>query len=166
MGGAVIQWLRDGLKIIESSSQVQALAASVPDTGDVYLVPAFVGLGAPHWDAYARGSIFGLTRGSTTAHIARAALESIALQSVDVFEAMVKDAGVGLQQLCVDGGACRNDLLMQMQADFLGLPVVRPQVTEPRHWAQLIWLDWVWDFGLGRLKLQRNGELKNALSHK
>ncbi len=130
MGGATIQWLRDGLQIIDSADQVQALAASVPDSGDVYLVPAFAGLGTPNWDPYARGALLGLTRGTTRAHIARAALEAIALQSADVFTAMSKDAGVALKELRVDGGAAKNDLLMQMQADFSGVPVVRPQVLE------------------------------------
>ncbi|MEP6772459.1 MAG: glycerol kinase GlpK, partial [Polaromonas sp.] len=130
MAGATVQWLRDGLQIIESAADVQALAASVADSGDVYLVPAFAGLGTPHWDAYARGTLVGMTRGTGKAHIARAALEAIALQSADVFSAMVKDAGLPLQELRVDGGASRNDLLMQMQADLLGVPVVRPQVTE------------------------------------
>ena len=130
MGGATIQWLRDGLQIIESADQVQALAASVPDSGDVYLVPAFTGLGTPNWDPYARGAMLGLTRGTTRAHIARAALEAIALQSADVFAAMSKDADVALQELRVDGGASKNDLLMQMQADFSGVPVVRPRVLE------------------------------------
>ena len=130
MAGATIQWLRDGLQIVESAAQVEALAASVPDTGDVYLVPAFAGLGTPHWDPYARGTMLGLTRGTTRAHIARAALEAIALQSADVFAAMSLDAGLTLTQLRVDGGASRNDLLMQMQADFSGVPVLRPQVTE------------------------------------
>ncbi len=129
-GGAVIQWLRDGLGIIKSASEVEALAASVPDTGGVGLVPAFTGLGAPYWDPYARGTIVGLTRGSTRAHIARAALESIALQSADVLLAMQADAGRPLLELKVDGGASRNDLLMQFQADVLGVPVVRPLVTE------------------------------------
>jgi glycerol kinase len=130
MAGATIQWLRDSLQIIRSASEVQALAESVPDTGDVYLVPAFAGLGAPHWDPYARGTLLGMTRGTTRAHIARAALEAIALQSADVFSAMSRDAGLALKELRVDGGASRNDLLMQMQADFSGVPVVRPKVTE------------------------------------
>ena len=130
MGGATIQWLRDGLQIIESADQVQALAETVPDSGDVFLVPAFTGLGTPNWDPYARGALLGLTRGTTRAHIARAALEAIALQSTDVFTAMSKDASLALQELRADGGASRNDLLMQMQADFSGVPVVRPQVTE------------------------------------
>jgi glycerol kinase len=130
MGGATIQWLRDGLQIIQSAAEVQALAESVPDSGDVYLVPAFTGLGTPNWDPYARGAMLGLTRGTTRAHIARAALEAIALQSADVFTAMSQDAGVGLKELRVDGGASANNLLMQMQADFSGVPVVRPKVTE------------------------------------
>ncbi len=130
MGGATIQWLRDGLGIIESSADVEALALSVPDTGDVHLVPAFAGLGAPQWDAAARGTIVGLTRGSTRAHIARAAIESIAFQTADLIEAMQRDCGQGLSELRVDGGAARNDLLMQFQADLLGVPVLRPANTE------------------------------------
>ena len=130
IAGAAIQWLRDGLGIIRKSSDVEALAASVPDTGGVYLVPAFAGLGAPHWDAYARGTIVGMTRGTTSAHIARAALEGIALQVVDVLKAMQADSGIKLKQLRVDGGASVNNLLMQMQCDLLGVPVVRPKVHE------------------------------------
>ncbi len=130
MAGATVQWLRDGLQIIESASEVEALATSVPDTQDVYLVPAFAGLGAPDWDGHARGTLVGMTRGTTRAHIARAALEAIALQTADVFHAMGKDAGVPLRELRVDGGASRNDLLMQMQADYLGVPVLRPTLTE------------------------------------
>jgi glycerol kinase len=130
MGGATVQWLRDGLGIIEKSSDVEALAASVPDSGGVFMVPAFVGLGAPHWDPYARGSLTGLSRGSTRAHIARAALEAIAYQSAELMEAMQKDASMPLVEVRADGGAARNDLLMQFQADLLGVPVVRPQVTE------------------------------------
>lgn len=130
MGGATIQWLRDGLNLIDSAAQVEALAQSVPDVGDIYLVPAFTGLGAPHWDAHARGTLVGMTRGTTTAHIARAALEAIALQVADVFAAMQKDSGITLAELRVDGGACKNNLLMQIQADFLGIPVIRPAVTE------------------------------------
>ena len=128
--GATVQWLRDGLKIIATAQDVQGLAEQVPDTGDVYLVPAFAGLGTPHWDGFARAALVGMTRGTTSAHIARAALESIALQSADVFGAMAADSGIALRELRVDGGASRNDLLMQMQADFLGVPVVRPKVTE------------------------------------
>ena len=130
IAGAVVQWLRDGLGIITSSSEVETLAASVPGTDGVYLVPAFSGLGAPHWDPYARGALLGLTRGSTAAHIARAALESIAYQSLDVLTAMEADAGIRLTQLRVDGGATVNNLLMQFQADILGVPVVRPKIAE------------------------------------
>jgi glycosyltransferase involved in cell wall biosynthesis len=130
VAGAVVQWLRDGLGFFKSSSEIEALANSVLDAGDVFIVPAFTGLGAPHWDPQARGSIFGLTRGTTRAHIARAALESIAFQSADILEAMQKDAGKTLKELRVDGGATANDLLMQFQADLLGVPVVRPKVLE------------------------------------
>ena len=130
VGGAVVQWLRDGLGIIERSADVEALAASVDDTGGVYLVPAFTGLGTPHWDARARGTMVGLSRGTTRAHIARAALEAIAFQSAEVLHAMQGDAGRPLVELRVDGGATTNDLLMQFQADLLGVPVVRPRVTE------------------------------------
>ena len=130
MAGATVQWLRDGLQIIERAQDVEALAQSVPDTGDVYLVPAFAGLGAPDWDGHALGTLLGMTRGTTRAHIARAALEAIALQVSDVFDAMARDSGIALRELRVDGGASRNDLLMQMQADFLGVPVVRPTTTE------------------------------------
>jgi len=130
IGGAVVQWLRDGLGIIRSSGEIEALARSVSDSGDVYLVPAFAGLGAPHWDQYARGAIVGLTRGATAAHIARAALESIAFQSADLLDAMQADAGVRLAELRVDGGAARNDFMMQFQADLIGGPVVRPRITE------------------------------------
>jgi glycerol kinase len=134
IGGAVVQWLRDGLRAIDASSEVQALAESVPDAGGVVLVPAFTGLGAPYWAPDARGSITGITRGTTMAHIARAALESIAFQSAALLEAMSRDAvaagGVAVRELRVDGGACVNDLLMQFQADLLGIPVVRPEVIE------------------------------------
>ncbi|HEX6317579.1 MAG TPA: glycerol kinase GlpK [Burkholderiales bacterium] len=130
IGGAVVQWLRDELGFFNSSSEVERLAASVLDSGDVFVVPAFAGLGAPHWDANARGAIVGLTRGTSRAHIARAALESIAYQSAEVLEAMQKDAGQPLAELRVDGGASANDLLMQFQADLLGVPVVRPRVLE------------------------------------
>lgn len=130
MAGATVQWLRDGLGIIKDSSEVEALATSVESTDGVVFVPAFAGLGAPHWDAYARGTIIGMTRGTTKAHIARAALESIACQTVDVLEAMQRDSGIQLQELRVDGGAARNDLLMQFQADILGVSVVRPRITE------------------------------------
>ena len=130
IAGAAIQWLRDGLGIIRHSGDVEALAASVPDTGGVYLVPAFAGLGAPHWDAYARGTLVGMTRGTTAAHIARAALEGIALQVMDILKAMEADAGIKLKELRVDGGASVNNLLMQLQCDLLGVPVVRPKVNE------------------------------------
>jgi glycerol kinase len=130
IGGAVVQWLRDGLGLIRSSEEVGPLAESVADNGGVYLVPAFAGLGAPHWDQYARGVIIGLTRGSTAGHIARAALEGIAYQVADLGDAMQADSGVPLTELRVDGGASRNDLLMQFQADILDVPVVRPAVTE------------------------------------
>jgi glycerol kinase len=130
MGGATVQWLRDGLGIIKDSSEVEALAMSVPDSGGVMLVPAFVGLGAPHWDPYARGTIVGMTRGTTKAHIARAALQAIAYQSAELLAAMQKDAACPVKEVRADGGAARNDLLMQFQADLLGVPVVRPLVTE------------------------------------
>jgi glycerol kinase len=130
VGGAVVQWLRDGLGLVRSSAEIESLAESVPDSGGVYLVPAFAGLGAPHWDQYARGSISGLTRGVTKAHIARAALESIAFQVADVLDVMRLDSGIELTELRADGGAAANDLLMQFQADLLGVPVVRPAVTE------------------------------------
>jgi glycerol kinase len=130
IAGAVVQWLRDGLQFFRSAAEIEALAASVDDTGGVYLVPAFAGLGAPHWDQYARGAIVGLTRGSTKAHIARAALEGIVLQVMDVLKAMEADAGIKLKELRVDGGASANDLLMQLQADLMKVPVVRPKVAE------------------------------------
>ena len=130
MGGATVQWLRDGLGLISSAGEVEALAASVPDNGGVYLVPAHTGLGAPYWDPFARGALFGMTRGTTRAHLARAALEAIAFQSAEVLQAMASDAGQPITELRVDGGAAHNDLLMQFQADLLGVPVVRPQVTE------------------------------------
>jgi glycerol kinase len=126
----VVQWLRDGLKLIRTSSEVEALAAEVPDNGGVYLVPAFAGLGAPHWDAYARGAIVGLTRGATNAHLARAALEGIAYQVADLLFAMEADSGIRLRELRVDGGASANNLLLQFQADLLGIPVVRAKNPE------------------------------------
>jgi glycerol kinase len=130
VAGSVVQWLRDGLGIIRSSSEVEALAASVPDNGGVYFVPALTGLGAPYWDQYAKGCMYGISRGTTAAHIARAALEGIAFQTMDIVNAMQKDAGVELAGLKVDGGASRNNLLMQFQADILGTSVIRPEVTE------------------------------------
>ncbi len=130
MGGATVQWLRDGLGIIEKSSDVEALAASVPDNGGVFMVPAFVGLGAPHWDPYARGTLVGMTRGTGRGHIARAAVEAIAYQSAELLLAMQKDISCPVAEVRADGGAAGNDLLMQFQADLLGVPVVRPKVTE------------------------------------
>ena len=130
VGGSVVQWLRDGLGIIRSSSEIEALAETVPDNGGVYFVPALTGMGAPYWDQYAHGTICGITRGTTAAHIARAALEGIAFQTMDIVGAMEKDAGVRLSELKVDGGASRNNLMMQFQADVLGTSVIRPQVTE------------------------------------
>jgi glycerol kinase len=130
IAGAVVQWLRDGLEFFRSAAEIEALAAGVDDTGGVYLVPAFAGLGAPHWDQYARGTIVGLTRGTTKAHIALAALEGIVLQVMDVLKAMEGDSGIKLKELRADGGASANDLLMQLQADILNVPVVRPKVPE------------------------------------
>ena len=130
VGGAVVQWLRDGLGFVERASDVEALASSVPDHGGVYVVPAFTGLGSPHWDPYARGSIVGITRGTTRGHIVRAALEAIAFQSAELLQAMQQEATAPLRELRVDGGASRNDFLMQFQADLLGVPVVRPAITE------------------------------------
>jgi glycerol kinase len=130
IAGAVVQWLRDGLGLIKYSEEVEELANSVDDNGGVYLVPAFTGLGAPHWDQFARGSISGLTRGTTSGHIARAALEAIAFQTVDVLKAMESDSGIKVTELRVDGGATANDLLMQFQSDILGIPIVRPKISE------------------------------------
>jgi glycerol kinase len=125
-----VQWLRDGLGIIKNSSEVEALARSVPDNGGVYLVPAFAGLGAPYWDQHARGTMVGITRGTTSAHIARASIESIALQTMDVLTAMQADAGKPIKELRVDGGATANDLLLQIQANVLQATVIRPEITE------------------------------------
>lgn len=130
IAGAVVQWLRDELKIIRTSAEVEELAAQVQDTDGVYLVPAFAGLGAPHWNQYARGTIFGLTRGSSNAHIARAVLDSIAYQTYDVLKAMEADAGIHIRELRVDGGATVNNQLMQFQSDLLNTKVVRPKITE------------------------------------
>jgi glycerol kinase len=130
IGGAVVQWLRDGLKLIRTSSEVEALAKTVNDNGGVYFVPAFAGLGAPHWDQYARGVMCGVTRGTNSGHIARAALEAIAFQVADLLDAMQADSGLKLPELRVDGGAAANDTLMQIQADFLQTPIVRPKITE------------------------------------
>ncbi len=130
MGGATVQWLRDGLGIIKTSPEIEELALKVNDSGELFFVPSFTGMGAPHWDQYARGMMIGLNRGTTRAHIARAALDGIALQTMDVLEVMVKDANIPIKELRVDGGASANNLLMQIQADLLGIPVVRPQVIE------------------------------------
>jgi glycerol kinase len=130
IGGAVVQWLRDGLGLIRSASEIEQLAASVSDNGGVYLVPAFAGLGAPHWDPYARGVITGITRGVTGGHLARAALEGIAYQVADILEVMQADTGIDIKELCVDGGAAANNLLLQFQSDILGAPIVRPKTTE------------------------------------
>lgn len=130
MGGAVVQWLRDGLGLVKRASEIEALAASVPDSGGVVMVPAFTGLGAPYWDPHARGTLLGLSRGSGAGHIARAALEAIAMQNVDLVEAMARDGAAPLAELRVDGGAAANDLLMQLQADLLGVPVLRPRLLE------------------------------------
>jgi glycerol kinase len=130
VGGAVVQWLRDGLGLIKSSAEVEVLAGSVADSGGVYLVPAFAGLGAPHWDQYARGTITGLTRGTTAAHLARAALEGIAFQVADVLDVMKEDSGISLSELRADGGAAANNLMMQFQADILRVPVIRPKIIE------------------------------------
>ncbi|HEY4230875.1 MAG TPA: glycerol kinase GlpK [Thermoanaerobaculia bacterium] len=130
VGGAVVQWIRDGLGLIRESHEIEALAASVPDSGGVFLVPAFAGLGAPHWDPYARGAIVGLTRGTRAAHIARAAIEAMAYQVSDLLDAVGADSGIPLHELRVDGGAAANDALLQFQSDLLGVPVVRPEVIE------------------------------------
>ncbi len=163
IGGAVVQWLRDGLGLIRNSSEVEALAKSVPHNGGVYFVPAFVGLGAPHWDSYARGSIFGLTRGSTAGHIARAAVESIAYQVADLLDAMTRDARQAVQELRVDGGAAANDSLMQFQSDILGVPVVRPAQTETTalgaaYLAALAVGFWKTDLGASEKKTDRRFE--------
>jgi glycerol kinase len=130
IGGAVVQWLRDGLKIIQTSGDVEALALKVQDNGGVYFVPAFTGLGAPYWNQHARGTLVGLTRGSTDAHIARAAIESIAFQSMDLLQAMEADAGMPIKEVRVDGGATVNNQLMQFQSDILNTQVIRPKITE------------------------------------
>jgi glycerol kinase len=130
IAGAVVQWLRDGLKIISSSQEIETLVKQVTDTDGVFLVPAFAGLGAPHWNQHARGSVFGITRGTTKAHIARAALDSIAYQTLDVLKAMEADSGISIKELRVDGGATVNNLLMQFQSDILNCKVARPRVTE------------------------------------
>jgi glycerol kinase len=130
IAGAVIQWLRDELRMVKDSSSTEGIACALKDTSGVYLVPAFVGLGAPYWNAQARGIITGLTRGTNTRHIVRAALESMAYQTKDVFDLMGRESGIPLKYLTVDGGACRNDFLMQFQADMLGVPIVRPLMVD------------------------------------
>jgi glycerol kinase len=161
IGGAVVQWLRDGLKLIRSAAEVEA-SPSMADNGGVYLVPAFAGLGAPHWDAYARGAMFGLTRGSTGAHIARAALEAIAYQSAEVLAAMEADAGIKLAELRVDGGATANNLLMQFQADLLGVAVVRPKVLETTALGAAISPDWRSATGATHASSPRTGRSTGA----
>ena len=162
IGGAVVQWLRDNLKIIGSSADVEALAAGVPDSGGVVFVPAFVGLGAPHWDAHAAGMLIGLRRDTSPGHIARAALESIAFQVADVLEAVQSETGTPLGALRVDGGAAVNNLLMQFQADILGVPVVRPQVTETTALgaAYLAGLATGFWAGPDELRTRRQGDMK------
>jgi glycerol kinase len=130
IGGAVVQWLRDGLQLVRTAADIEPLAASVPDNGGIYLVPAFAGLGAPHWDPFARGTIVGITRGTTAGHLARAALESIAFQVADLLDAMREDSGIAVRELRADGGAATDNLLMQIQADLIAAPVVRPAITE------------------------------------
>jgi glycerol kinase len=155
MGGAVVQWLRDGLGLIQTSAGVERLARTVPDSGGVFLVPAFAGLGAPHWDQYARGTITGLTRGTTAGHLARAALEGIAFQVADVLEVMCQDSGIPIGQLRVDGGACANDLLLQFQADILQAPVVRPKVIETTAFGAASLAGLASGFWKGREDVQR-----------
>jgi len=166
IGGAVVQWLRDGLGLINSSSEVEELAGTVKDNGGVYFVPAFTGLGAPYWDPYARGMMAGLTRGVTSGHIARAALESIAFQVKDVMKAMEQDAGIAIRELKVDGGAVVNDLLMQFQADLIGIPVIRPETIETTalgaaYLAGLATRFWT---GIGEIEAQWSAERTFACS--
>jgi len=157
IAGAVVQWLRDGLGILRSASEVESLAASVPDNGGVYLVPAFVGLGAPHWDPYARGAIHGITRGTTAGHLARAALESIAYQVSDLVSAMQADCGLALGELRVDGGATANDTLMQFQADLLGCRCCVRRLPKPPRWERPTWPAWRWATGAGWTRSPHNG---------
>lgn len=152
-----MQWLRDGLGIIRASSEVEQLATSVPDNGDVFLVPAFTGLGAPHWDPHARGCIIGITRGTTAGHIARAAVESIAFQTADLISAMQEDSGMPIQELRVDGGAAANNILMQFQADLLGIPVVRPAIVETTALGAAYLAGLAAGFWKTRRKLRVNG---------
>jgi glycerol kinase len=166
IGGAVVQWLRDGLGLIRSSAEVEALAASVPDSGGVYLVPAFAGLGAPHWDQYARGTIAGLTRGTTAGHLARAALEGIAFQVADVLDVMKQDSGIPIDGLRVDGGASANDLLMQFQADLLRVPVVRPKVVETTALGAAYLAGLAVGFWKDRAEVQRSWQVDRAFEPK
>ena len=152
VAGAAVQWLRDELKVIETAGETEALAQSLPSNDGVYLVPAFVGLGAPYWDMHARGSLVGLTRGTSRAHLARAALEAIAYQTYDVLMAMQGDSGITLQTLNADGGACVNDFLMQFQTDILGVPVERPANTE----STAIGAAYLAGLGSGFWKTRRN----------
>ena len=162
IGGAVVQWLRDGLGLIKSSAEVEVLAASVPDCGGVYLVPAFAGLGAPYWDQYARGTITGLTRGTTAGHIARAALEGIAFRVADVLEVMRKDSRIAVNELRVDGGASANNLLLQFQADLLRVPVVRPKVVETTALGAAYLAGLAVGFWKDRSEVQRAWQLDRA----
>ncbi len=166
IGGAVVQWLRDGLGLIRSSGEIEALAASVPDCGGVYLVPAFAGLGAPHWDQYARGTITGLTRGTTAAHLARAALEGIAFQVADVLDVMKEDSGIGLSELRVDGGAARNNLLMQFQADILRVPILRPKIVETTALGAAYLAGLAVGFWKDRAEVQRSWEAERVFEPK
>ncbi|MEJ7708625.1 MAG: FGGY-family carbohydrate kinase [Pyrinomonadaceae bacterium] len=163
--GAGIQWLRDGLQIIAHAAETESLAESLESNEGVYFVPALVGLGTPHWDPYARGTIFGITRGTTRAHIARAALESQCYQTRDVSEAMARDSKIALKELRVDGGAVKNKFLMQFQADILGVPVEVPEITEiSQPWERLTWPGW--PRGSGRIvkRLTRNGDWGAGMS--
>jgi glycerol kinase len=166
IGGAVVQWLRDGLGIIRSSQEIEKLASTVPDSGGVYLVPAFAGLGAPHWDQFARGTITGLTRGTTSAHLAHAALEGIAFQVADVLDVMREDSGIELAELRVDGGASANNLLMQFQADLLGVPVLRPKVTETTALGAAYLAGLATGFWQSRDQIQRAWQLDRAFQPK
>ena len=166
VAGAVVQWLRDGLGIIRTSAEVERLAGEVSDSGGVYFVPALVGLGVPHWDPYARGAIFGLTRGTTAAHLARAALESMAFQTCDVLDAMQKDAGIRLTELKVDGGASVNHALMQFQADVLGVRVCRPVVAETTALGRPIWRGWRSAIGPTRRRLPATGRCPPLPHHR
>lgn len=164
VAGSVVQWLRDGLGLISSSSEVEALARTVPDCGSVYFVPALTGLGAPYWDPYAKGTIVGVTRGTTAGHIARAALDGIAFQTMDIVKAMERDAGVPLSELKVDGGASRNDLMMQFQADILGTTVIRPRVTETTALGAAYFAGLAVGFWSGMDELKRQWQVERRFS--